>query len=196
MNFYREGNNMKISNQLKKARKDKKLTQEYVASQINVSRKTISSWENGRGQPNSAYLKQLNSIYNTNLQLHYTQNNNKNNKYILFFYYINFLLFILSLINLFTGIFTGIAALQLIFVSFFFIYYRINVFIELKSERKYMYAFLFVIILLFIITMNNLEYIYIFSNILKDIPFAIGAVIHSLILTSSFFIITNYRNGK
>ncbi|TPR20619.1 helix-turn-helix transcriptional regulator [Apilactobacillus timberlakei] len=188
---------MQISNQLKKARKDKKLTQEYVASQINVSRKTISSWENGHGQPNSAYLKQLNSIYDTHLQLHYTQNNHRyNDKYFNLFYSINLLLFVLCLINLFIGLFSGIAALQLIFISFFFIYYRINILVELKNERKYIYVFFCVIIILFIITMNNLEYIYFFSNIFKDLPFFIGAIIHSLILTASFFIITNYRKGK
>ncbi|WP_181399166.1 helix-turn-helix transcriptional regulator [Apilactobacillus micheneri] len=188
---------MKISNQLKKARKDKKLTQEYVASQINVSRKTISSWENGRGQPNSEYLKQLNSIYNTNLQLHYTQKKYKhNNKYFYIIYFIILMVFILCLINVFTGIFSGVILLQLLSVLFFCITYKINIFYEIKKDRKNFILFSSLSIILLIIIMNNLEFKHDFSNILIDIPFFIGSLLHSLIMAIGFFIITNYRNGK
>ncbi|TPR23189.1 XRE family transcriptional regulator [Apilactobacillus timberlakei] len=187
---------MKLYEKLKKARKDKKLTQEYVASQINVSRKTISSWENGRGKPNSSYLEQLNFIYDTNIQLYYTHNNkNINIKHFYILYFINLILFILCLFNLFTGDLNGVAVLQLVFSSFFCIKYKINILLELKkSKNKYIY--LFIVILLFIIIMNNLEFIHDFSNLLIDVPYGIGAMIHSLILTASFFIITNYRKYK
>ncbi|GAA6237179.1 helix-turn-helix transcriptional regulator [Apilactobacillus micheneri] len=188
---------MRISSQLKKARKDKKLTQEYVASQINVSRKTISSWENGRGQPNSAYLKQLNSIYDTNLQLHYTKNINKNNpKHFNLMFWINIVLFILCLVNIFTGVLSGIAFLQLIFISFLCVRYKINMFIYIKNNGKYIIIYILIFILSLIFIMNNLSFSYAFHNYIKAIPFFIGAVIHSLILTSSFFIITNYKNLK
>ncbi|TPR19286.1 helix-turn-helix transcriptional regulator [Apilactobacillus timberlakei] len=188
---------MKISNQLKKARQNKKLTQEYVASQINVSRKTISSWENGHGHPNSEYLKKLNSIYNTNLQFHYTQNKDITNKnYINVFYFINIILFILCLLNIFTGLFVGIILFQLIFTSFFFITYKINILNEIKNKKKNLFIYFLIFLIFLIIIMNNLEIKYNFSNVLEDTPFAIGAIFHSLILTASFFIITNYRKGK
>ncbi|WP_157945053.1 helix-turn-helix transcriptional regulator [Apilactobacillus quenuiae] len=195
---------MEISIKLKKARKDKKLTQEYVASQINVSRKTISSWENGRGKPNSSYLKQLNSIYDTNLQLHYTQNknnkNNKNNKtkkrYFNIMYFINLILFSLCLINIFTDLLTGIVFFLLLFDSFLFINYREKIYFKLSNKRKYIFIFGLLSITLFGIIMNNLQFKYNFSSIVEDIPFFIGAIIHSLILTFSFLIIANYRNLK
>lgn len=188
---------MKISIRLKKARKNKKLTQEYVASQINVSRKTISSWENGRGQPNSAYLKQLNSIYDTNLQFHYTQNKHENNnKYFYIVYFINLILFILCLINIFTGFLKGIILFQLLILSFYFINYRKFIFSRLKNEIKNIAIFLCIFVVLFGIIMNNLGYSHTFSNLFKDLPLYLGAFLHSLILTFSFFIITNYRNGK
>ncbi|TPR39997.1 helix-turn-helix transcriptional regulator [Apilactobacillus micheneri] len=188
---------MKISSQLKKVRKDKKLTQEYVANKINVSRKTISSWENGRGQPNSTYLKQLNSIYDTNLQLHYTQNKHEtNNKYFNVMYFINLILFILCLYNLYTGKLAKISILQFIFTSFLCISYKINVFIKIKNKGKGIYLYLFIFVIFFIIIMNNLEFQYNFSNFFEEMPLYIGVLFHSLILTTSFFIITNYRNGK
>lgn len=38
---------IKIGNFLRKLRKDKQLTQEQLAEQLNVSRRTISRWETG-----------------------------------------------------------------------------------------------------------------------------------------------------
>ncbi|WP_299034340.1 helix-turn-helix domain-containing protein, partial [uncultured Anaerococcus sp.] len=42
---------MKIGDKLKKARMDKKLTQEEVAEKIFVSRQSISNWENNKTYP-------------------------------------------------------------------------------------------------------------------------------------------------
>lgn len=41
---------IKIGNFLRKLRKDKQLTQEQLAEQLNVSRRTISRWETGVSQ--------------------------------------------------------------------------------------------------------------------------------------------------
>ena len=41
---------IKIVNFLRKLRKDKQLTQEQLAEQLNVSRRTISRWETGVSQ--------------------------------------------------------------------------------------------------------------------------------------------------
>lgn len=42
---------MKFSEQIKKIRTDNKLTQEQLAQKLNISRQTISSWENNRNLP-------------------------------------------------------------------------------------------------------------------------------------------------
>ena len=40
-----------IADKIKNARTIKKLTQEHVAEDLNVSRQTISNWENGKSLP-------------------------------------------------------------------------------------------------------------------------------------------------
>lgn len=42
---------MEIGNKLKKSRLESKLTQEKVAEEIQVSRQTISNWENEKSYP-------------------------------------------------------------------------------------------------------------------------------------------------
>ena len=48
-----------IADKIKNARTIKKLTQEQVAEDLNVSRQTISNWENGRGYPSIDSLKTI-----------------------------------------------------------------------------------------------------------------------------------------
>lgn len=48
-------------------RNEKKLTQEEVASAINVSRQTISNWEKGTGKPNLEKAVDLANIYGVSL---------------------------------------------------------------------------------------------------------------------------------
>ena len=48
-----------LNQRIAKARKDLGLTQEQVAKAMNVSRQTVSHWENGRVQPDEATVKQL-----------------------------------------------------------------------------------------------------------------------------------------
>ncbi len=49
----------KVSKNIKKLRNDKELTQDALAEKINVTRQTISSWENGRTQPDIDMLELL-----------------------------------------------------------------------------------------------------------------------------------------
>ena len=46
----------KISNLIKTKRKEKNLTQEELASKINVTEKAVSRWETGRGTPDISLL--------------------------------------------------------------------------------------------------------------------------------------------
>lgn len=58
---------MTIGKQLKKARLDANLTQESLSKRINVSRQTISNWENERSYPDISSIILLSDIYGLSL---------------------------------------------------------------------------------------------------------------------------------
>lgn len=58
---------MELSEQLKKYRKQSNLTQRELALKLNVSDKTISSWETGRTYPDISMLINLSSILKVSL---------------------------------------------------------------------------------------------------------------------------------
>lgn len=58
----------KVSKNIKKLRNDKKMTQDALAEKINVTRQTISSWENGRTQPDIDMLELLSSALEVGIE--------------------------------------------------------------------------------------------------------------------------------
>ena len=52
-----------LSEKLKQARIDKGFSQEKVATKLNISRQSLSKWENGRGYPDVYNLKLLCDLY-------------------------------------------------------------------------------------------------------------------------------------
>lgn len=58
---------MEIGNKLKKSRLESKLTQEKVAEEIQVSRQTISNWENEKSYPDIISVIKLSDLYNISL---------------------------------------------------------------------------------------------------------------------------------
>ncbi|WP_025162818.1 helix-turn-helix transcriptional regulator [Paraclostridium bifermentans] len=58
---------MEIGNKLKKSRLESKLTQEKVAEEIQVSRQTISNWENEKSYPDIVSVIKLSDLYNISL---------------------------------------------------------------------------------------------------------------------------------
>ncbi len=58
----------KVSKNLKKLRTDKKLTQDALAEKINVTRQTISSWENDRTQPDIDMLELLADAFEVGIE--------------------------------------------------------------------------------------------------------------------------------
>lgn len=58
---------MELSEQLKRYRKQSNMTQRELAMKLNVSDKTISSWETGRTYPDISLLINLSSILNISL---------------------------------------------------------------------------------------------------------------------------------
>lgn len=57
-----------LAKQLKSARLNKKFTQQDVADKLNISRQSISKWENGSSTPDIATLKVLASFYEISIQ--------------------------------------------------------------------------------------------------------------------------------
>ena len=58
---------MKFNEKLIKLRKENKLTQDKLAEKINISRQSISKWENGHGYPDIENLIKISDLYNLSL---------------------------------------------------------------------------------------------------------------------------------
>lgn len=58
---------MEIGQKLKSARTNSKMTQEKVAEEIQVSRQTISNWENNKSYPDIVSVIKLSDLYNISL---------------------------------------------------------------------------------------------------------------------------------
>lgn len=58
---------MDFGAQIKKLRTSRKLTQEQIAQKLNVSRQTISSWENNRNLPDLEMVVLIAQIFNISL---------------------------------------------------------------------------------------------------------------------------------
>lgn len=58
---------MSIGEKLKIARTERNFTQEEVAEKINVSRQTVSNWENEKSLPDISSIIKLSDIYNLSL---------------------------------------------------------------------------------------------------------------------------------
>ncbi|EUJ37299.1 transcriptional regulator [Brochothrix thermosphacta DSM 20171 = FSL F6-1036] len=57
-----------LAKQLKSARLNKNFTQQEVANKLNISRQSISKWENGSSTPDINTLKILASFYEISIQ--------------------------------------------------------------------------------------------------------------------------------
>jgi len=58
---------MYFGTQIKKLRNSRKLTQEQLAQKLNVSRQTISSWENNRNLPDLEMVVHISQIFELSL---------------------------------------------------------------------------------------------------------------------------------
>lgn len=59
---------VKIGGFLKELRKEKELTQEQLAEKFNVSRRTVSRWENGSNLPDLDLLMEMSDFYEVELR--------------------------------------------------------------------------------------------------------------------------------
>ena len=61
------GAGMDVGSKIKQARLDARLTQEYAAQELGVSRQTISNWENGRTYPDIVSVIRMSELYRVSL---------------------------------------------------------------------------------------------------------------------------------
>ena len=59
--------NKKIADNIKKIREEKHISQQELGSLLNISGKTISSWEIGRTEPNMGYIQSMCDIFNISI---------------------------------------------------------------------------------------------------------------------------------
>lgn len=70
--------NKKIADNIKKIREEKHISQQELGSLLNISGKTISSWEIGRTEPNMGYIQSMCDIFNVSIdELIYGSNDKK-----------------------------------------------------------------------------------------------------------------------
>ncbi|MFT8459522.1 MAG: helix-turn-helix domain-containing protein [Liquorilactobacillus ghanensis] len=62
-----EGAFLNLSEKLKQCRKKSHMTQSQVAAKLNVSRKTVSGWENDHSMPDIINIAKMSDIYHTSL---------------------------------------------------------------------------------------------------------------------------------
>ena len=58
---------MKLSENLKKIRKENNLSQEQLAEQLGVSRQAVSKWESGQSYPEMDKVLNICKLYNYNI---------------------------------------------------------------------------------------------------------------------------------
>ncbi|MHA8111424.1 helix-turn-helix domain-containing protein [Lactobacillaceae bacterium Melli_B4] len=143
---------MKFETTLIKARKRKKYTQAELGEKLHVSRKTISSWENGRSIPNPSFIKDIEEILD--IKLNSNDNNvnsksidNKFNNYVLVF---NTMSTILAIIDTAVPIFAFWIIMIQIVVNIV-LFYNFN-----KQFKKIMKTDKFFIITVFLICVLSL----------------------------------------
>ena len=60
---------MNFSEMLRDLRKEKNLTQEELAERLNVSRQSVTKWENGKSLPDLVNIKKISHIFSVSIDL-------------------------------------------------------------------------------------------------------------------------------
>lgn len=92
---------MNIADKIKKARQAANLTQQDVSDKLNISRKTLSGWENNRSNPDLEMLKALAEVFGKDLNYFLEiETQNSNSKKLFLLYTLNIFLIAVNLIAL------------------------------------------------------------------------------------------------
>ncbi|USS88238.1 helix-turn-helix domain-containing protein [Fructilactobacillus hinvesii] len=187
---------MNLSKKIKKARTDLNLTQSEVAKKLNISRKTLSSWENERSNPDPDSLKQLSSILkidinellNIEKQDHKSQKSSKKFHFGQVLFGLNALTLLINcLVSLFTSSnYFGLTLMELILVIFTLHYFKIkNIKLTIPYEGL---SILVTFIVSIIISWYHLDSLNNGLNVFN----ITGMLTKSIILTICFYFILVY----
>lgn len=190
---------MDLKTKLKTSRKKCNLTQEQVAKKMNVSRKTVSSWETGRNSPDIETLIRLSSIYEIKFETLMTKNDSffkkryKNKLSINFVkisYYLNIILFILSFLNFFDPFGINMIWVTPALTINILIYSVINKKWKAKVKRMFKDKNSYFIFITFILVTLPLAIVIAEKNYNPKYlsAFIVGTAFHELTMTISFLI--------
>lgn len=180
---------MNISDKIKKARQADSLTQQEVADKLNISRKTLSGWENNRSIPDLEMLKSLANVFDKDLN-YFLEIERKEftQKRLFWLYWINFALFSVNfIITVFTKIqISGLSAIELLIVILFTIGNQQ----QNKLEVRFKFFILFFLLLIFFVLSINHSF-----NVIpdaSDIAIYVGSLARAIVLTWSFYCILKF----
>lgn len=174
---------MNIANKIRKARQNSNLTQQEVADRLNVSRKTLSGWENNWSKPDLEMLKSLANVFGENLN-YFLEIEEKRPvpKRLIWLYWINAVLFS---INFIITVFTKINAIGFILVELLIVIllFTVGNQQEIKMKMKYKFLILFVIaFILFLFSINH----YSKTDVFFNLGVCFGSLVRAIVLTWSF----------
>ncbi|WP_413628277.1 helix-turn-helix domain-containing protein [Fructilactobacillus vespulae] len=118
-------------------------TQQELADKINISRKTLSGWENNRSSPTLEYLTDISKYLKKDISyfLSKEESNNKINLLYLVLNIFNMLLVIVNIISLFVGV--NVIGLTFINTLIFLILIDTNQNEKMKSKKSIIVSSLF-----------------------------------------------------
>ena len=195
---------MDLSDKIKICRKENKMTQEQFAKKLNVSRKTVSGWENGRSFPDIKTLVTISNAFDISLDnllkednaIKYYQNeiayNRKNKKVAVILYlllWISFILLFVQFLSTFKIPYHLVIILLLVFlIMYVFICqndYKINSFKSLFGASLFFIVVFVINMILFVVT-GNLE---ISADLYWSMGIIIGALFIDFILSVSLCVL-------
>ena len=161
---------MNFKDNLKKLRKDNNLSQEDLAEKLNVSRQSVSKWEQGLAYPEMDKVLQICKMFDLNIDELLNQNvkevkNNKESKINVNKYIEDFLSFVTKTIDMFSNM-------------------------KFKQKIKCIFEQLFLILIFYIIVVilgNILSSI--FSNLLSFLPYQVFNIFSGLYSIFAFIVI-------
>lgn len=174
---------------LKKLREKNGLSQEQLAKILHVSRKTISSWENGRNSISDYYVKKLISIDSSFIDYHKNDSNifvKKNKSRNFFFFILNFLLLLLCIVNLITSYF-GVV----IYIEIFLIMYsslRFNYVI-----KKFNVSFFIIFLLCLLIQLDKVYISGVVTDISSFFAYFLASIVKSFVITYGFLLTLKFK---
>ena len=146
---------MDLGRKIIEMRKNKKLSQEQLAEKLNVSRQTISNWENGKFYPDIDALVKISKCFNISLDdllsyddkvLDYLKDSTdvvKSNKKLLYAIILNILVIILFVIVGFTtnkSVEIIVVVFSVSIISFSYLFYQIIYFCFYIFNRGCFYS--------------------------------------------------------